>query len=157
MIEKITGKLENTIDQKLCSSKYAWDEDKIIQMNEDRFAKRKGDILYTFRCPEKKGKIAPMKNACMNKIPLETGNYVDPVSRIATAHASQQDCNTHFPLTVKSEDGWVTISDTVQPAVAPQEIKLLNENFKHEEMSVGGICRPDALSQFENIIEYGSR
>ena len=156
MMEKMTGKLENTIDQKLCNSKYAWDEDKIIQMNEDRFAKRKGDILYTFRCPEKKGKIAPMKNACMNKIPLETGNYVDPVSRIATAHASQQDCNTHFPLTVKSEDGWVTISDTVQPAVAPQEIKMLNENFKHEEMSVGGIYRPDALSQFENIIEYGS-
>ena len=56
-------------------------------------------------------------------------------------------------------DGWVTITDTIKPAIAPKNTPMLNEtdaNLKHEDMVHGGIYRPDAMSQFEDIIEYGS-
>ena len=153
-MEKATGKLENSLDKQLCNNKYAYVEG-IIPMKE-RYAKRIGDILYTFGCPEKTGKVAPMKNACMNKVPLEGGLYLDPISRIASRHASKMDCSTHFPLTILSEDGWITVADTIRPAIAPEEVKLLDEGVEHESMKGGGIYRPEALAQFEDILEYGS-
>ena len=66
-----------------------------------------------------------MKNACINKVTLEGGLYMNPFTRIASKHASTMDCSNHFPLT----DGWITISDTIQPAIAPKEIKLLDDKL----------------------------
>ena len=158
-LERAAGKLENNIEKRLCNSKFAELSDsatQVIPMSKDRFAKRLGDILFVFKCPEKLGKVAPMKNACINKVPLEGGLYMNPFTRIASKHASKIDCSSHFPLTVLSEDGWITISDTIQPAIAPREMKLLDEKVEHENMKTGGIYRPEALSQFEDILEYGS-
>ena len=81
---------------------------------------------------------------------------MNPFTRIASKHASKMDCSSHFPLTILSEDGWITISDNIQPAIAPREMKLLDEKVEHENMKTGGIYRPEALSQFEDILEYGS-
>lgn len=158
-LERAAGKLENNIEKKLCNSKFAELTDsstQVIPMKNDKFAKRLGDILFIFKCPEKIGKVAPMKNACINKVPLEGGLYMNPFTRIASKHASKMDCSSHFPLTILSEDGWITISDTIQPAIAPREMKLLDEKVEHENMKTGGIYRPEALSQFEDILEYGS-
>ena len=158
-LERAAGKLENNIEKKLCNSKFAELTDsstQVIPMKNDKFAKRLGDILFIFKCPEKIGKVAPMKNACINKVPLEGGLYMNPFTRIASKHASKMDCSSHFPLTILSEDGWITISDTIQPAIAPREVKLLDEKMEHENMKTGGIYRPEALSQFEDILEYGS-
>ena len=158
-LERAAGKLENNIEKRLCNSKFAELSDsatQVIPMSKDRFAKRLGDIIFVFKCPEKLGKVAPMKNACINKVPLEGGLYMNPFTRIASKHASKIDCSSHFPLTVLSEDGWITISDTIQPAIAPREMKLLDEKVEHENMKTGGIYRPEALSQFEDILEYGS-
>jgi len=149
-LERAAGKLENNIGKKLCNSKFAELTDssaQVIPMKKDKFAKRLGDILFIFKCPEKIGKVAPMKNACINKVPF---------TRIASKHASKMDCSSHFPLTILSEDGWITISDTIQPAIAPREMKLLDEKVEHENMKTGGIYQPEALSQFEDILEYGS-
>lgn len=158
-LEQAAGKLENNIEKKLCNSKFAELTDssaQVIPMKKDKFAKRLGDILFIFKCPEKIGKVAPMKNACINKVPLEGGLFMNPFTRIASKHASKMDCSSHFPLTILSEDGWITISDTIQPAIAPREMKLLDEKVEHENMKTGGIYRPEALSQFEDILEYGS-
>ena len=158
-LERAAGKLENNIEKKLYNSKFAELTDsstQVIPMKNDKFAKRLGDILFIFKCPEKIGKVAPMKNACINKVPLEGGLYMNPFTRIASKHASKMDCSSHFPLTILSEDGWITISDTIQPAIAPREVKLLDEKVEHENMKTGGIYRPEALSQFEDILEYGS-
>ena len=158
-MERTAGKLENSIEKRLCNSKFAELSDsstQVIPMEKDRFARRMGDLLYIFKCPEKVGKVAPMKNACMNKVPLEGGLYMNPFTRIASKHASKMDCSSHFPLTILSEDGWITISDTVQPAIAPRDMKLLDEKVEHENMKAGGIYRPEALSQFEDILEYGN-
>ena len=157
-LERAAGKLENNMEKRLCNSKFMKlaDTSQVIPMKKDRFAKRLGDILFTFICPEKVGKVAPMKNACINKVPLEGGLYMNPFTRIASKHASTIDCSDHFPLTILSEDGWITITDTIQPAIAPKEIKLMDDKIDHESMKAGGIYRPEALSQFEEILEYGS-
>ena len=102
------------------------------------------------------GKIKPMHDTCVSKIPLESGLYMDPTSRIASKHASKIECSNHFPLTILSEDGWVTVSDTIKPAIAPTDMKLLKEKTGHENMKTGGIYRHEALAQFEDILEYGS-
>ena len=159
MMEKKAGNLRGELNRKLCNTKYSTLEKKMWWTGENNFAKRTGDILYTFTCPEKVGKIKPMENNCLNKIPIEGDLYVDPVSKIGTKHAARTDCSNHFSLTIESLDGWVTITDTIKPAIAPKNTPLLNEtdaNLKHEDMVHGGIYRPDAMSQFEDIIEYGS-
>ena len=59
-------------------------------------------------------------------------------------------------MTVLSEDGWVTVSNTVKPAVAPTDMKLHKTTIDHESMKTGGIYRTEAINQFEDIIEYGN-
>ena len=157
-LEQAAGELRSNMNKELCNNKYAAlpEFTGIIPMKNERFGKRRGDILFTFGCPMKIGKIIPMEDTCMTKIPLEGKLFMDPVSRIASRHASKVDCSTHFPLTILSEDGWVTIADTIQPAIAPKEINLLSNQVDHESMKSGGIYRPEALAQFEDILEYGS-
>ena len=68
-METATGKLENNIEKCLCNSKFMElsDTAQVIPMKKDRFAKRLEEILFTFRCPEKVGKVAPMKDACISQ------------------------------------------------------------------------------------------
>ena len=87
-----------------------------------------------------------MKGTCLNKVPLET------VTKIGSKHASKVDCANHFPLTVLSEDGWITVSlSHLQPAIAPEEVKMEGGKLKHDSMKTGGIYRHEALEQFEEI------
>lgn len=156
---QLEHQLEGTrknINKKLCNTKYDEKRDEIIPLGEDRYGKRRGDILFSFTCPEKIGKIMPMSPTCHTKIPLETGIFMDPETRIATKHASLTDCKTHFPITMKSMDGWITISTSIQPAVAPREVRLKGGKIQHESMKSGGIYREDALNQFDDLLEYGS-
>ena len=157
-LEEAAGQLRSNLNKQLCNNKYAMlpDFTGIIPMGKDKFAKRRGDILFTFNCPSKMGKIAPMKDTCMTKIPLEGDLYMNPSDRIASKHASKVDCSTYFPLTILSEDGWVTVAETIKPAIAPTEVRLLQGKIDHESMKDGGIYRPEALEQFEDILEYGS-
>ena len=123
--EQAAGKLRNSLNRQLCNNKYATLHDEIVHLHGEVFSKRRGDILYTFTCPQKIGKVIPMKGTCLNKVPLETSVFVDPVTKIGSKHASKVDCANHFPLTVLSEDGWITISLAhLQPAVAPEEVKM---------------------------------
>ena len=140
-LEQAAGKLRTNINKKLCTNRYSIETNGIIPINKNEFAKRRGDILFIFTCPEKMGKIKPMQDTCVSKIPLESGLYMDPTSRIASKHASKIDCSSHFPLTVLSKDGWVTVSNTVKPAVAPTEMKLHKTKIGHESMKTGGIYR----------------
>ena len=155
-LERAAGKLKTSINRKLCSNKFSTFSNDIVHMQGDKFAKRRGDILFIFICPEKLGKVKEMTGTCVSKIPLEGGLYMDPTTRIASAHASKTDCSTHFPLTILSEDGWITVADTIQPAIAPTETKLAQEKVGHESMKTGGIYRHEALEQFEDILEYGA-
>ena len=156
MQEQAAGRLRNNIDAQLCFNKYAQMPDEIIPMEGDTFAKRRGDILYTFTCPTKIGKVTTMKGVCTNKIPLETSIYMDPTTRIASRHTSKVDCANHFPLTILSEDGWITVSDSVQPAIAPKDVEMSEGKLHHESMKTGGIYQQEAMAQFEDILEYGS-
>ena len=150
--EQAAGKLRNSLNRQLCNNKYATLHNEIVHLHGEVFSKRRGDILYTFTCPQKIGKVIPM-----NKVPLETSVFVDPVTKIGSKHASKVDCANHFPLTVLSEDGWITISLAhLQPAVAPEEVKMQGGKLKHDSMKTGGIYRHEALVQFEEILEYGS-
>ena len=155
--EQAAGKLRNSLNRQLCNNKYATLHDEIVHLHGEVFSKRRGDILYTFNCPQKMGKVIPMKGTCLNKVPLETAVFVDPVTKIGSKHASKVDCANHFPLTVLSEDGWITVSlSHLQPAIAPEEVKMEGGKLKHDSMKTGGIYRHEALEQFEEILEYGS-
>ena len=63
--ERAAGKFQNNIEKRLCNSKFMElaDTSQVIPMKKDRFTKRLGYILFTFICPEKVGKVAPMKKA----------------------------------------------------------------------------------------------
>ena len=98
-LEEAAGKLRSNLNKQLCNNKYAilLDFTGIIPMGKDKFAKRSGDILITFNCPSKMGKIAPMKDMCMTKILLEGDLYMNLSDQITSKHESKVDCRPIFP------------------------------------------------------------
>ena len=155
--EKATGRIKDDLDVKMCSTKYGNLPDDMIQIEGNHFAKRRGDLLYTFECPQKLGMVRPMEDICTTKVPLENGLYMDSVTKIATKHTAVIDCNSHYPLTILSMDGWISITSTgIHAAVAPEEIKMEHHVIKHESMKTGGIYQREIVEQWENIVEYGA-
>ena len=154
-LEKQTAKMKKSLREKICAEEYT--KEGIIQLEEDIFSKRRGDVLFIFECPTNTAKIKPMEGTCTNKIPIENNLYVDPITRVASKHASKTDCSTFFPLTIKSDDGWISITQNeVQLVTAPPTLHEEHLKTKHESMKGVGIYQPDQIAQFEDILEYGN-
>ena len=57
---------------------------------------------------------------------IERDLFVDPTTRIATTHASMRECSQHYPMTVDTDHGWITIDKTIKPAPKPSKLNLIN-------------------------------
>ena len=67
---------------------------------------------------------------------------MDPISKIATKHAERSECNIHFPLTIESKEGWVSVVKTIHAAIPPKGEMLILDGAnitQHESMLNGGI------------------
>lgn len=164
--EKHFNSLLHNYHHSLCKAQYGGEHrEEIFQLSEQgHFGKRSGDALYIFTCEVRLGEIA-VKRKCYDHIPLMDGGYRDAITGLRTNHAVETDCNSVLPLTVKTEEGWVTINaDGVQRAPRPNNISLLAEiqdgsavgELRHENMAVGGLYTKTELANYGRVIEYGS-
>jgi len=157
MLEAKINNIATDVNTRICDTMMK--NNNIINLDSVRFAKQHGDILYTFKCPEKLGQVRPMLKDCLGKVPIEGGLYVDPISKIATKHAERSKCNIHFPLTIESKEGWISVGKTIHAAIPPKREMLILDGAnltQHESMLTGGIYQMQAIQNFESLLEFGS-
>ena len=151
--ERLTTNIAESTYRDMCKQLYEKSKDEVITMTNEKFGRRSGDILYTFNCVKKTGKLMASKQ-CRDRIPLENQIYVDSITRIGTQHASIQECNDLFPEAVKVKEGWVALPN-LKPIQEPNKFQGRRANLTHEDMSRGGLYTVEEIEQWEKFISYG--
>ena len=151
--EGLVSQMGSKMDRGLCRNKYQSDSTEILVMDQGQFGRRNGDVIYVFTCMAKVGKIQTLEN-CGSRIPIEGNVYVDPRTRIVSDHWSQRDCNVHYPMMVKSLDGWVSINPDLRPAKESTDGRINDGNLSHEDMSKGGLYTRQEVESWESLIQY---
>ena len=114
-------------------------------------------MLYTFTCTKKTGKLKATAE-CYDRIPISTEGteemHVDPITLIATNHATKKICNRFFPDKVHSHEGWVSLP-SLQRVKEPKKIRRQVNGSRHEDMSQSGLYTREELNQWESFLHYG--
>ena len=152
--ERMTSAVAENTFRDLCQQIYTKSKDEVIPMKNGKFGRRSGDILYTFNCVQKTGKLQNSKK-CFDRIPLQNQVYVDPITRIGTRHATSRECNSLFPEAVLTMEGWVALPE-LRPIKEPNQFVNTNRNSTHEDMSRGGLYTNQELEEWEQFISYGT-
>ena len=152
--ERITNAVASSSSRDLCRQVYEKSRDEIIPMKSGKFGRRSGDILYTFRCIPKIGKLQSGKK-CFDRIPLQNEVYVDPITKIGTRHSTSRECNSLFPEAVLTMEGWVSLPE-LRPIKEPNKFVNNDVDVSHEDMSRGGLYTNQELEEWEQFISYGT-
>ena len=152
--ERMTNAVAKSTSRNLCQQIYTRSKEEVIPMQNGKFGRRSGDILYTFNCVQKTGKLQNSKK-CYDRIPLQNQVYVDPITRIGTRHATSRECNSLFPEAVLTTEGWVALPE-LRPIKEPNQFVNSKGNVTHEDMSRGGLYTNQELEEWEQFISYGT-
>ena len=152
--EKMTNMIAQNTFKDLCQQVYTKSKEEVMPIQNGKFGRRSGDVLYIFNCMQKTGKLLTTKK-CYDRIPLQNQIYVDPITRIGTKHATTKECNNLFPEAVLTKEGWISMPE-LRPMKEPSQYLNNNKgNLTHEDMAKGGLYTSDELKQWEQFISYG--
>ena len=152
--ERLTSNLAESTQSHLCKQLYQRSKDELIEMSGGRFGRRNGDVLYTFACVQKTGKVMG-SNKCYDRIPLKNNIFIDPITRIGTKHATIKECNKVFPEAIKTNEGWIAMPG-LSPIKDPSQFEGSTNNLTHEDMSRGGLYTNEEINEWEQFITYGT-
>ena len=152
MEEKMVKILHKT-KASICKIQYTTDE--IMRIDEHHFAKIQGDAVMVFSCTEKKAKIETL-DTCRADIPLSTGKFVKPQTRVMIHTSPRIECNQHFPMVIQSEEGWIGITPSLIPVSPPLKKDFILDEFQHESLAHGGIYTEQEVKAWESLIEYSN-
>ena len=141
----------------LCQEQYRDTKMMTIKIDEDKFGRRAGEVLYTFTCTKKIGTLQA-KGECYDRVPILTEEaeemHVDTITGIATSHASRMPCNKFFPDKIHSHEGWISLP-SLQKVKEPRKMIRQINGSRHEDMSQGGLYTKEELDQWESFLHYG--
>ena len=152
--ERLTNNVAENTHSRMCKQLYIKSKDEVIEMSDGRFGRRSGDVLYTFDCIQKTGKVMGSKQ-CYDRIPLKNNIFVDPTTRIGTRHATIKECNKLFPEAIKTNEGWIAMPN-LSPIKDPSQFQGRMSNTSHEDMSRGGLYTTEEIEEWEQFIAYGT-
>ena len=152
--ERLTNRMADYSSSQLCKQIYNSQQEQIIPMGANMFGKRAGDIIYTFTCIERQGKLLSSAQ-CFDRIPLQGELFIDPMTRVATKHATVKPCNKLFPQAIKTIEGWVSLPE-MKNVKKPKDYYLIGQNMTHEDLSGGGLYTKEELDHWERLISYGT-
>ena len=153
-IEKSRMNLKKFVKSTACSSEYTKMQNEIFALG-DHQALRRGDVIYVFSCREKVGNIIAGEQ-CYDHIAIEGGQFVDPVTKVMTLHATPVECNKEFPLVIQTEgQGWVSITSVIKPISSPMEMHIDQASEEHESMLGEGVFTKEEERAWLSIADYG--
>ena len=129
----------------------AWDSPILLRGNQ--YLLSRGDVYMTFTCPTKKGTLR-RSDQCYKQIPLTNGGYMDLSSRLLVKKPEPVACSQHFPVVVRTEEGWVELPVLKAiPAPAPGHHGL-NEVDAFTDFSVTNIYTKTELEDFHQLLSF---
>ena len=107
----------------------------------------------TFTCPTSTGTLCGLDH-CYRQIPLSGGHYMDPTSKLLVKKPKTIACSQHFPVVVRTEEGWVELPVLKAiPAPAPGHHGL-EPNDDFTDFSVTNIYTQTELEDFHQLLSF---
>ena len=122
------------------------------------FSLTKGDLYLVYFCELNTAKIRDT-SICYDMIPIETDppSFVDPSNRLMVKVAAPIICNRLFPLSVRSNQGWLELVPHPRLVSAPAagEPKDLHTS-SHEDFSQSVLYTDQEIVDWEKLLDYPS-
>ena len=138
----------------MCENKHTLrsEEGKVVRISTNNFSYQSGEVTYIFNCAIKEDQIASLPK-CYTDIPIKSGGFVTPNSRIFKRYSKEMECNKHFPLKVHGVQSWVELTPEPKTIKTPNKMPLTkNEEITHLEVS-GGIYTEAEVRAWEMHLE----
>lgn len=128
---------------------------KLVRWENEKYLFRKADIIYHISCETKTSTIRELEY-CTTNIPIEDRNgYVDPTNQAFVNHSSKTLCNSHYPLVIKSLNGWVKLDPNAIPVAAPANGHLRTMgDFQLDEVNSRGLYTATELENWNRLIAF---
>ena len=144
----------NTISS-ACKANHLQESSQPIQLKDDRYGTRRGDVYYSFTCKTKTATILETTN-CWTDIPIENGHFVNPVTKQLLFQSTKIPCSKTFPMVVKSDQGWIELYPHIKsrpaPIAKPPQDNL--PTFHHTDYSHGGIYSETELKEWQHTLSF---
>ena len=115
---------------------------------------RQGDLYLTFSCDRKVAQLREEKS-CFKDIPIAPTGFVNPQSKLFVAHSPKVPCSTSFPLTIKSNEGWLQLNPLPTKCPAPLDMPSPNDPpLVLTDYSHGGLYSAAELAEWQHQITF---
>ena len=159
-MERKLKKLRRKFSQLVCDYSHRGSriEGDIVKLDDaNSFGLQSGETTYIFACEQKQDKIRE-ETHCFQDIPIgeDPTMFVTPNERVMTRNSKRIPCNTHFPITVRSEQCWLELRPQPTPISDPDRMPIEDHlEGKHLDMSAGGLYTQSEITSWEHHIEFG--
>lgn len=147
--------LQTQLQTSVCRQNTADQNGEPQRLTNGKYALRRGDLIYLMECAKKRGAIIE-RQACYEQIPLHDDIWINPISRLRTAHSIQVPCDKKFPITVRVDPTtWVAITPQLLPVPIPPQLHV-NERMPgtHLDMSKGGAYTLAEADSWSRLLEF---
>ena len=148
-VEGLLVQQQQKVTDKLCHRSMTQQSNEIIQVTDDEFIRRNGDVVEHFHCARKVAAIADDATSCYADIPLKEG-FVKAHNRLFTEYSARLPCNSHFGLKVQTEENiWIELNPIAKKIDEPSTIPSNILEYQHEDMSEGGLYTTAELESWK--------
>lgn len=154
--EKKIYAMTSSWQHSVCREKYTQEVDSPKRVAPGLFSLRRGDVLYTFKCPQQTAEILEA-DRCYTDIPLAGPEklFVDPVSRTTKTHSAIIPCSKRLPMKVKTTTGWIELAPHIRRTTPPRESFPADDVIEeHEDLSQAGVYTRAELADWEALLAF---
>jgi hypothetical protein len=116
----------------------------------------RGQLIYLFQCVQATAEILTADHCYLDiPIKLPTPGFVDPKTLLLKKHSPVIKCDQRFPITIRAQERWITISPHLAPALPPDGGTLSGEEaMQHESLQDGGLYTTAEQELWEQMTNY---
>ena len=151
--------VDKTIQEVICQSDIKNHGEEPHQLQGETFLLNHGDIVYSYRCKQKIVTIRET-NSCYQDIAIKDNDFpfAHPQTRVLKKTSIIQPCSIHFPLIIKTLEGWVSINPKLKMIPTPKLYRESSEKEhskpKHLDFSQGGLYSKGELEEWNQLILF---
>ena len=149
--ERAIQQATSVAQSRICQQRYTMNDEEIHSLGEGHYGSRNGDVIYLFSCEKKIGRIDPKKQ-CYEDIPIQNG-FVSPISRLLLTQSAPVRCNKHFPMEIKTNEGWITLNPSLKKVQPPLQMPFDHYRMNHKDLVGGGIYTQYELTSWRQHLD----
>ena len=154
--EEMEEKLQKSIGEVSCDRTRKEMAHTLSSLGGENFVITAGDIIYHLICPRVEVELLEAE-VCYQDIPIkgEKLRFVDQDSKVLKLHSPIKPCSTHFPITIRTEAGWVEINPHIRSTKEPADYSTrTNQPFHHQDASKMGLYTPAEMQSWEELVSF---